>query len=431
MDKETDFYDYSRLISDINARWCKNTVLILGNPFTGKTRLWKRLSATQDGVFSMSFKGYDVSRLPGLINSEFTTWDDLFDWICSQGTYKYLIVDDADCGKNTECFWKTLLNLNKGSMKLKVVLLATKNTTPTELSCTIFELSLMNWKALSDHLDLTGKELKELLCITGGYPEIMTEFNLHGSFEEKLACLLTPESAFWNLAPKILERHFSTVETYNTILYAMTQGNKALTTIAKASGMKNNACLEYLKKLLEKGLIRQKESQNGHKEYFIVNSYIYLWYAFVYTAKLKAGFAISDQTIIDFDEKLRKEVYRRFFRTASLDYLQHFYFKNWSFDIINDELHQDVTIDKVNFDYVGEDKYLHRMVLFKCGLIKTPLLKKALRAMKQIPLSDKEYVFLFTNKAIPRGCWTIAKKSDNIHIVQEKSLYRLRGLPNE
>ena len=29
MDKETDFYDYSRLISDINAHWCKNTVLIL------------------------------------------------------------------------------------------------------------------------------------------------------------------------------------------------------------------------------------------------------------------------------------------------------------------------------------------------------------------------------------------------------------------
>lgn len=431
MDKETDFYDYSRLISDINAHWCKNTVLILGNPFTGKTRLWKRLSATQNGVFSFSFKGYDVSILPGLINSECTTWDELFAWICSQGTYKYLIIDDADCGKNTECFWETLLNLNKGSTKLKVVLLATKDTTPTELSCTTFELSLMNWKALSDHLDLTGKELKEFLCITGGYPEIMTEFNLHGSFEEKLARLLTPESTFWNLAPKILERYFSSVETYNTILYAMTQSNKALTTIAKASGMKNNACLEYLKKLLEKGLIRQKESQNGHKEYFIVNSYIYLWYAFVYTAKLKADFAINDQTIIDFDEKLRKEVYRRFFRTASLDYLKSFYFKNWSFDIINDELHQDVTIDKVNFDYVGEDKYLHRMVLFKCGLIKTPLLKKALRAMKKIPLSDKEYVFLFTNKAIPRGCWSIAKKYDNVHIVQEKSLYRLRGLPNE
>jgi hypothetical protein len=95
------------------------------------------------------------------------------------------------------------------------------------------------------------------------------------------------------------------------------------------------------------------------------------------------------------------------------------------------ELNHLRTIDKVNFDYVGEDKYLHRMVLFKCGLINTPLLKKAFRAMKQIPLSDKEYVFLFTNKAIPRGCWTIAKKSDNIHIVQEKSLYRLRGLPNE
>ena len=431
MDKETDFYDYSRLISDINAHWCKDIVVILGDPFTGKTRLWNRLTATQGGVFSLFFKGYDVSLLPGLIHSECQTWDDMFAWICSQETYKYLIIDDADCGKNTEGFWNALINLHNESIMLKVVLIAAKDTTPTELEHTTFELSLMSWRKLSDHLDLTGKELKELLCITGGYPEIMTEFNLHGSFEEKLVCLLTPESAFWNLAPKILERHFSTVETYNTILYAMTQGNKALNTIAKYSGMKNNACLEYLKKLLAKGLIRQKESQNGHKEYFLVNSYIYLWYAFVYTARFKADYAISDQTIIDFDEKLRKEVYRRFFRTASLDYLQHFYFKNWSFDIINDELHQDVTIDKVNFDYVGEDKYLHRTVLFKCGLIKTRLVKKALRAMKQTPFHEKEYVFLFTNKSIPRGCWTIAKTYDNVHIVQEKSLYRLYGVPCE
>lgn len=431
MDKETDFYDYNDLISDIKAHWCKDIVVILGDPFTGKTRLWNRLTATQEDVFSLSFKGYDVSLLPGLTHSECQTWNDMFAWICSQETYKYLIIDDADCGKNTEGFWNALIDLHKESNKLKVVLIAAKDTTPTELEHTTFELSLMSWRKLSDHLDLTGKELKELLCITGGYPEIMSEFSWHRPFEEKLAEVLTPGSAFWNLAPKILERHFSSVETYNTILYAMTQGNKALTTIAKASGMKNNACLEYLKKLQAKGLIRQKESQNGHKEYFIVNSYIYLWYAFVYTARLKADFSISDQTITNFDEKLRKEVYRRFFRTASLAYLKSFYFKNWSFDIINDELHQDVTIDKVNFDYVGEDKYLHRMVLFKCGLIKTPLLKKALRAMKKIPLSDKEYVFLFTNKAIPRGCWSIAKKYDNVHIVQEKSLYRLRGLPNE
>lgn len=431
MDKETDFYDYSHLISDISSPRHKGYVLVLGDPFTGKTRLWKRIAATQDGVFSLSFKGYDVSLLPGLINSECSTWGDLFAWMCSQETYKYLIIDDADCGKNTDCFWKTLMDMNAESLKLKVVLLAAMDTTPKELNCTTFELSLMTWKALSDHLDLTGKELKELLCITGGYPEIMTEFNLHGTFEEKLAYLLTPESAFWNLAPKILERHFSTVETYNTILYAMTQGNKALNTIAKYSGMKNNACLEYLKKLQAKGLVRQKESQNGHKEYFIVNSYIYLWYAFVYTARLKADYAISDQTIIDFDEKLRKEVYRRFFRTTSLDYLHHYYFKNWSFDIINDELHQDVTIDKVNFDYVGEDKYLHRTVLFKCGLIKTRSVKKALRAMKQTPFHEKEYVFLFTNKSIPRECWTIAKTYDNVHIVQEKSLYRLYGVPCE
>ena len=70
-------------------------------------------------------------------------------------------------------------------------------------------------------------------------------------------------------------------------------------------------------------------SWKAEKEYFIVNSYIYLWYAFVYTARLKADFSISDQTITNFDEKLRKEVYRRFFRTASLAYLKSFYFKKF------------------------------------------------------------------------------------------------------
>ena len=431
MGAETDFYNYNELTRACESLAFGEVLLILGDSFTGKTRLWKRLSATQRSVFSLSFKGYDLSLLPGLINSVCHTWDDVFAWICGQESYKYLIIDDADCGKNTDVFWEALMKLQKGSSQLKVVLIATHDTTPSELECTTLELSLLSWKKLSDRLDLTGKELKELLCITGGYPEIMTEFKLHGSFEEILTGLLTPESAFWNLAPKILERHYSSVETYNTILYAMTQNNKALTTIAKAAGMKNNACLEYLKKLLAKGLIRQKESQNGHKEYFIVNSYIYLWYAFVYAARLIADFALSNKTINDFDEKLRKEVYRRFLRDAALEYLSVFYHKNWNFDIIKDEIHQDVTIDKVNFDYVGEDKYLHRTVFFKCGLIKTRLVKKAFRAMKQTPFPDKEYVFLFTNKSIPRGCWTIAKTYDNVHIIQEKSLYRLYGVPCE
>lgn len=184
---------------------------------------------------------------------------------------------------------------------------------------------------------------------------------MHCSFDNQLRNLLTPASAFWNLAPAIMELHFSSIETYSTILYAMTQGKKALRTIAEFSGMKNNACLEYLKKLVAKGIIRQKESQNGHREYFIINTYIYLWYAFIYTARLKSDFTVNEELISDFDTKLRKEVYRRFFRETALDYISS---RLYSFNILKDELNQDVTINKVNFDYVGYEKHLKRTVLF-------------------------------------------------------------------
>ena len=430
MDKATEFCNYSDLLSSVKSLEYGDVLLILGDNHMGKTWFRNKMCATHSCVFSLSFKGYDVNLIPNLINAECETWNDLLSWIGCQEGFEYLVIDDADYGKNADSFWDVLIEQDKDSINLKIVLLAAVDPTPETLECYTSRLSLMSLRRLSDHLDLTGKEIKELLCMTGGYPEIMAEFSWHGSFEEKLRGLLTPTSAFWTLAPKIMERLFASVETYNTILYAMTQGNKALTTIAKASGMKDNACLEYLKKLLAKGLIRLKESQNGHKEYFIVNSYIYLWYAFVYTARLNADFAFSDQTIIVFDEILRKEVYRRFLRDSALKYL-HSTQNPWHFDITNDELHQDVTVDYVNFDYVGEDKYLQRTVLFKCGLLTTRVVKKALRAMKQTPFHEKEYVFQFTNKSIPRECWTIAKTYDNVHIVQEKSLYRMHDVPCE
>ena len=162
--------------------------------------------------------------------------------------------------------------------------------------------------------------------------------------------------------------------------------------------------------------------------FLIATFHIYLWYAFIYTARLKSDFTVNEELISDFDTKLRKEVYRRFFRETALDYISS---RLYSFNILKDELNQDVIINKVNFDYVGYEKQLKRTVLLKCGLLTTRLLKKALRAKNDIPFHKKEYVFLFTNKSVPRGCWTLEKELDNVHIIQEKSLYRLRGIPIE
>lgn len=428
MNKDTDCCNYKELKSNMDRLKQGDILLVLGDCYMGKTRFCRWLNATQSGVFLITFKGYDVSRIPELLNPECHNWNELLDWIVCNDEYEYLVIDDADCGKNAVAFWDALIGTEKNDTKLKTVLVATEDTIPAELDHTTRRLSLMSLNELSDHLDLIGREIKELLCITGGYPGLMTEYDLHSPFEERIRKILNPSSLFWNLAPAIMEREFISVETYNMILYAMTQGNKSLTKIAEHTGMRSNSCLEYLKKLQAKKIIRFKESKNGHREFFINNTYIYLWYSFVYMAKLKVDFTVSEEIVSAFDTTLRKEVYRRFFRKTALEYL---HYGHYSYNINADEIYQDITINKVNFDYVGEDKYLHHTVLLKCGLLSTKLMKKALRANKDIPFHEKEYVFVFLNKSVPRGCWKLEKAYDNVHIVQEKSLYRLLKLPIE
>ena len=92
-----------------------------------------------------------------------------------------------------------------------------------------------------------------------------------------------------------------------------------------------------------------------------------------------------------------------------------------------DEKYQDVMIDGVNFDYVGEDHY--GMLFLKCGSMNLSDLKKATETLPSVPFPDKIFVFMFTNKTITKACWEMEKQFDNVHFIQEKSLLRGMGLP--
>ena len=421
MAAETDYYDYRCLIQSIEHMEPGEILFILGDPHTGKTRFWNRFCQEHDNTFSLSFKGYDISHLPSMIDLDHPTWPELLSNISQH--YEYIIIDDADCGKNADSFWETL---NDSQKQMKIVLIGNdESRIKVNKEYEAEELSLLEPCDISDALDINGKQTKELICITGGYPEIMREYKQNKAVEDTIRELLEPGSAFRTLAPTIMEQLFSTVETYNTILYAISQGNNSLTEIAKHSGMKYNACLEYLKKMIAKRIVRQKESQNGHKEYYITNSYIYLWYSIVYPRQFSAETLATDDTISEFDKKLREYVYPRFFRDIAIDYLSY---KRITFHRLStDEKHQDVLIDGVNFDYVGEDHY--GMLFLKCGSMNLSDLKTATETMPCVPFPDKIFVFMFTNKTITKACWEMEKQFDNVHFIQEKSLLRGMGLP--
>ena len=70
------------------------------------------------------------------------------------------------------------------------------------------ELSLLEPSYISDALDINGKQTKELICITGGYPEIMREYKQNKSVENTIRNQLEPGSAFCTLAPTIMEQLF-------------------------------------------------------------------------------------------------------------------------------------------------------------------------------------------------------------------------------
>ena len=425
MSTEVDFYNYNKLTKACESLAFGEVLLIVGDTCKGKTRFAHRFCSTHKQVLFLPFKGYDVSLIPSLMISEHKSWNEYLSNIIEVGEYDYLLIDDADCGKNSVGFWTALNELCKNGMKLKIILTANEEIRDMPEHKTAY-LTLRSWKALSDHLDISGKEIKELLCITGCFPEIMAEYKRHCPLEETLNLLLEPGSAFATLAPRLMAQHFNTVDTYNTILYAIALGNNTLTDIAKLAGMKYNACLEYLKNLQSKGFVRSRDPRKGPREFYITNSYLYLWYLFVYDVRRRNGSADIKEISADIDLELRKNIYPRFLRRLFIDYAGHqFHY----LDIPSGAYDQDKDINGIYYDYVGDNG--DYKVFLKCGYLKTEDVTKATNVLRKIPFYNKQFVFFFTNKSIPQGCWTLSKTYDNIYIVQEKSLYRMLGVPCE
>lgn len=425
MGTEADFYNYTNLTEACESLAFGEVRLIVSDTFKGKTRFAHRFCSTHDKVLFLSFKGYDISLFPSLLSPDHKSWTEYLSYVNEAGKYEFLLIDDADCGKNTTEFWTALNELCKKDMRMKIILTA-KEVISDMPDHKISYLTLKSWKELSDHLDISGKEIKELLCITGCFPEIMAEYKRHCPLEETLKLLLEPDSAFSNLAPRLISQHFNTVDTYNTILYAIALGNNTLTDIAKLAGMKYNACLEYLKNLQAKGFVRRRDPRKGPREYYIKNSYLYLWYLFVYDVRRRNSSTDVKEIAADIDLELRRNIYPRFLRRLFIDYAGHQY---RYMNIERGSYNRAKIINGIYYDYVGDNG--DYKVFLKCGYLRTEDVTKATNVMRKVPFYNKQFVFFFTNKSIPQGCWTLSKTYDNISIVQEKSLYRMLGIPCE
>lgn len=95
---------------------------------------------------------------------------------------------------------------------------------------------------LADICSLPDETAAKLYCLTGAIPELLSLYDNELSFEDNVRTFLRTDSAFYRLATSWMNESFRTPESYNTLLFAMSNGYNRIGEIAKFSGFpKTNA----------------------------------------------------------------------------------------------------------------------------------------------------------------------------------------------
>ena len=143
-----------------------------------------------------------------------------------------------------------------------------------------FEESCRYFEKLSD-------EDKALIYgIVGGTPQYLLQMSDKLSVEENIKnTYLNPMSFLYEEPINLLKQEVREPAIYTAIITAIATGNSRMSEISAKVGEDTNVCSNYLKNLMNLGII-QKETPYGEKEsrksiYSIEDNMFYFWYRFV------------------------------------------------------------------------------------------------------------------------------------------------------
>lgn len=284
----------------------------------------------------------------------------------------------------------------------------------------------LSTQEISELLSVSDKDAVSIFCLTSGIPALLSLYNTELTFEENLKAMLNINSLFYRLVIEWMRESFRTPESYNTLLYAMANGQNRISELARFSGYPKNKCDKYIKALCEYGLIRKVPGKNGYTKYYPANSYLALWYKVLLTAVPNSDGSFGEEVYSKFTQHFNDVVLSDFYKNMCYYWLKN-NINGISVEYINteSEVNRDVKLGDITFDFAYKGKrntYAYFDTIVGNGL-DMPLWKKIEKATTaDKPFYQNEY-FLCTVNRVPDKFWKLNQIYDNVHIVQLKSLF--------
>lgn len=284
----------------------------------------------------------------------------------------------------------------------------------------------LSTQEISELLSVSDKDAVSIFSLTSGIPALLSLYNTELTFEENLKAMLNINSLFYRLVIEWMRESFRTPESYNTLLYAMANGQNRISGLARFSGYPKNKCDKYIKALCEYGLVRKVPGKNGYTKYYPANSYLTLWYKVLLTAVPTSDGSFGEEVYSKFTQHFNDVVLSDFYKNMCYYWLKN-NINGISVVYINteSEVNRDVKLGDITFDFAYNGKrntYAYFDTILGNGL-DMALWKKIEKATTtDRPFYQNEY-FLCTVNRVPDKFWKLNQIYDNVHIVQLKSLF--------
>lgn len=132
----------------------------------------------------------------------------------------------------------------------------------------------------------SAEDMALIYGIVGGTPQYLLQMNDSMSVEDNIKnVFLNPASAIFEEPENLLKQEVREPAVYNAIITAVATGSSRMSEIATKIGETTSVCSQYMKNLINLGLIR-KETPYGEKEsrksiYAIADNMFRFWYRFI------------------------------------------------------------------------------------------------------------------------------------------------------
>ena len=133
---------------------------------------------------------------------------------------------------------------------------------------------------------LSAAENALIYGITGGVPHYINKLNVKGSIKKALLENFFDTSSYLYEEPiNLLKQELREPAVYNSIIAAIADGKTRMSSIAEAVHMDTSACAQYIKTLVELGIIKRTEpivdKSKKKVQYLIADNLFRFWYRFV------------------------------------------------------------------------------------------------------------------------------------------------------